>query len=157
MNAKKNRVTGRIFATVAWLLMIVSFVVYSINIGGEGYFQGAAVSQMPLTWAAVAALVVAEIVAALVNVKGAAAKVVDLVVGVLQIAAPAIVAYCLICLVGARVEGLGFIFFSNADVAKEVQTAANMSSATMAIASMVCYAVSMLAAIVSSFIDLKKD
>lgn len=156
MNANKKPVVGRIIATVTWLLMIVSFVVYSINIGNNGYFQGAAVSQMPLTWAAVACLIVAELLTVL-SLKGMAGKVVDLVIGALQIAAPVILAYCLISLVGARVEGLGFIFFSNADVAKEVQTAANMSSATMAIASMVCYAVSLLASFVSSFVNLKDN
>lgn len=156
MNANKKLTAGSVIAIVAAVLTIASYIVYSVNLSGDGYFQGAAVSQLPLTWAAVAALVVG-VALAMVKVKGAAGKVVDLVIGLAQIAAPVILAYCLINLVGARVEGLGFIFFSNADVAKEVQTAANMSSATMAIASMVCYAVSMVAAIVSSFVDLKKD
>ena len=155
MNANKKLTAGSVIAIVAAVLTIVSYIVYSMNLGGEGYFQGAAVTQMPLTWAAVAALAVG-VALAMVKVKGAAGKVVDLVIGLMQIAAPVLLAYCLISLVGGRVEGLGFIYFSNADVAKEVQTAANMSSATMAIASMVCYAVSMVAAMVSSFVDLKK-
>lgn len=156
MNANKKLTAGSVIAIVAAVLAIVSYIVYSINLSGEGYFQGSAVTQMPLTWAAVAALVVG-VALAMVKVKGAAGKVVDLVIGILQIAAPVALAYCLISLVAGRVEGLGFIYFSNADVAKEVQTAANMSSATMAIANMVCYAVSMVAAIVSSFVDLKKN
>lgn len=156
MNANKKLTAGSVIAIVAAVLAIASYIVYSVNVGGAGYFQGAAVSQLPLTWAAVAALIVG-VALTMVKVKGAAGKVVDLVIGLLQIAAPVVLAYCLISLVAGRVEGLGFIFFSNADVAKEVQTAANMSSATMAIASMVCYAVSMVAAIVSSFVDLKKD
>lgn len=154
MNAKKLT-AGSIIAIVAAVLTIISFIVYSVNVGGAGYFGGSAVTQMPLTWAAVAALALA-LALSMAKVKGAAGKVVDLVIGALQIAAPVVLAYCLISLVAGRVEGLGFIYFSNADVAKEVQTAANMSSATMAIASMVCYAVSMVAAIVSSFVDLKK-
>ena len=156
MNANKKLTAGSVIAIVAAVLTIASYIVYSVNLSSAGYFQGAAVNQMALTWAAVAALAVG-VALSMVKVKGAAGKVVDLVIGALQIAAPVLLAYCLISLVAGRVEGLGFIFFSNADVAKEVQTAANMSSANMAITSMVCYAVSMLAAIVSSFVDLKKD
>ena len=155
MNANKKLTAGSVIAIVAAVLTVVSYIVYAVNLGGAGYFQGVAVAQMPLTWAAVAALVAAAALS-LVKAEGAVGKVLSLVGGLLQIAAPVLLAYCLISLVGGRVEGLGFIYFSNADVAKEVQTAANMSSATMAIASMVCYGVSMLAAMVSAFVDTRK-
>ena len=59
-------------------------------------------------------------------------------------------------LVSARVEGFAFIYFSNADVLLEVQTAANMSSATCAIVNLVLLAVSSIAGIVSAFFTLKK-
>lgn len=152
---KKKFTSGAWIAVAAAVLAIVSFVIYSVNIGGEGYFQNATVAAMPLTWAAVACLA-AAVVLGMVEAKGAAARVIALVSGLLQIAAPVVLAYCLIMLIGSRIEGLGFIYFSNADVIKEVQTAANLSSATGAIASMVAYGVSMLAAIVSSFADVKK-
>lgn len=155
MKANKKLTAGSVIAIVAAVLTVVSYIVYAVNLSGTGYFQGAAVAQMPLTWAAVAALVAAAALS-LVKAEGAVGKVLSLVGGLLQIAAPVLLAYCLISLVGGRVEGLGFIYFSNADVAKEVQTAANMSSATMAIASMVCYGVSMLAAMVSAFVDTRK-
>lgn len=155
MNVKKKLSAGTCIAIVAAVLAVISFIIYSVNIGGEGYFQNASVSAVPLTWAAVAALAVA-VVLSMLETKGVAGKCVEILTGVLQIAAPVILAYCLINLVGARIEGLGFIYFSNADVAKEVQTAANMSSASGAIASMVAYGVSMLTAVVSSFVDLKK-
>lgn len=152
---KKKFTAGAWIATVAAVLAIVSFIIYSVNIGGDGYFQNASVTAMPLTWAAVACLA-AAVVLGMVESKGAAGKILSLVSGVLQIAAPAVLAYCLIKLVGGRIEGLAYIYFSNADVIKEVQTAANLSSATGAIASMVAYGVSMLAAIVSAFVDVKK-
>lgn len=152
---KKKFTAGAWIATVAAVLAIVSFIIYSVNIGGDGYFQNASVAAMPLTWAAVACLA-AAVVLGMVESKGAAGKLISLVSGVLQIAAPAVLAYCLIKLVGGRIEGLAYIYFSNADVIKEVQTAANLSSATGAIASMVAYGVSMLAAIVSAFVDVKK-
>ena len=93
----------------------------------------------------------------MVGFKGIAGRLAALLCGALQIVAPVVLAYCLINLIGGRIEGLGFIYFSNADVAKEVQTAANLSSATWAIASMVAYGVSMLAAVIASFVDVKKN
>lgn len=154
MNKKFS--AGAWFAIAAAILAIVSFVIYSVNIGGAGYFQNAAVGAMPLTWAAVAALAVAVAVS-MVELKGIAGKLAALLCGALQIVAPVVLAYCLISLIGGRIEGLGFIYFSNADVAKEVQTAANLSSATWAIASMVAYGVSILVSIIASFVDVKKD
>ena len=154
MNKKFS--AGAWFAIAAAVLAIVSFVIYSVNIGGAGYFQNAAVGAMPLTWAAVAALAVAVAVS-MVGFKGIAGRLAALLCGALQIVAPVVLAYCLISLIGGRIEGLGFIYFSNADVAKEVQTAANLSSATWAIASMVAYGVSMLAAVIASFVDVKKN
>ena len=154
MNKKFS--AGAWFAIAAAILAIVSFVIYSVNIGGAGYFQNAAVGAMPLTWAAVAALAVAVAVS-MVGFRGIAGKLAALLCGALQIVAPVVLAYCLINLIGGRIEGLGFIYFSNADVAKEVQTAANLSSATWAIASMVAYGVSMLAAVIASFVDVKKN
>lgn len=154
MNKKFS--AGAWFAIAAAILAIVSFVIYSVNIGGAGYFQNAAVGAMPMTWAAVAALAVAVAVS-MVGFKGIAGRLAALLCGALQIVAPVVLAYCLISLIGGRIEGLGFIYFSNADVAKEVQTAANLSSATWAIASMVAYGVSMLAAVIASFVDVKKN
>ena len=154
MNKKFS--AGAWFAIAAAFLAVVSFVIYSVNIGGSGYFQNAAVAAMPLTWAAVAALAIA-VALSMVGLKGIAGKLAALLCGALQIAAPVVLAYCLISLIGGRIEGLGFIYFSNADVAKEVQTAANLSSATWAIASMVAYGVSMLAAVVAAFVDVNKN
>ena len=88
-------------------------------------------------------------------VKGAK-KVVDLLTGLCQIAAPALLALAFINLVSARVEGFAFIYFSNADVLLEVQTAANMSSATCAIVNLVLLALSSIAGVVSAFFTLKK-
>ena len=67
-----------------------------------------------------------------------------------------VAAIALITLVGTRVEGLGFIYFSNADVAKEVQTAENLASGSGAIASMAVLGCSMLLGIVGAFCNLRK-
>ena len=59
-------------------------------------------------------------------------------------------------LIAGRVDGLGYIFFSNADVAKEVQTAANMGSARTAIWNMGFLGASLLFSIVAAFFSMRK-
>ena len=67
-----------------------------------------------------------------------------------------LLALALINLISARVEGLGFIYFSNADVILEVQTPANLASASGAIASMVCFGLALIVALVAAFCTLRK-
>ena len=63
---------------------------------------------------------------------------------------------CLVNLISGRAEGLGFIYFSNADVLQEVQTPANMSSATGTIANMICLGVAAIFAMIAAFFTLRK-
>ena len=56
-----------------------------------------------------------------------------------------------------RAEGLGFIYFSNADVIVEVQTPDNLASATGSIANMICLGISTVVGIVAAFINIKKS
>lgn len=153
---KKISVGGWITCAAA-LLTLIALIVYSSNIASEGYFQGAAVTN--LTLFAILAIVLylcAMVLKLLVKPDGAVGVIVDLIAGAMQIAAPVLVAAAAIALIGARVEGLGFIYFSNADVALEVQTPANLSSASAAITSMVLFGVSMLAGIIAAFFGLTK-
>ena len=137
---------------IAALLAVVAFIVYSANIGAEGYYQGAAVNNFALlVWGAVACLAAAI---ALKAVNGG--KVTELVSGILRIGAPVLLGAALIALIGGRVDGLGYIFFSNADVAREVQTPANMASANTAIWSMALLGAAMLGAVVSAFFGMRK-
>lgn len=155
---KKISVGGWITCAAA-ILTLVSLIVYSSNIAGEGYFQGAAVTNLALFAILAIVLYVAAIALKLfVKAEGPAGTDVDLAAGVMQIAAPVLVAAAAIALIAARVEGLGFIYLSNADVALEIQTPANLASAGAAITSMVLFGVSMLVGIVAAFFGLtKKD
>ncbi len=155
MNCKKLPV-GAWIACCAAVLVLVSLIVYAINIGSEGYFQGASISNLVLFLILAIVCELVAVVLGRLEQKGAVGKVLDLIAGACRIVAPALIALCLINLIAARVEGLGFIYFSNADVAKEVQTPANLSSATGSIAAMVCLGVSMLAAIVAAFANVRK-
>jgi hypothetical protein len=143
---------GAWITCIAVVLAIVAFFVYSGNISGEGYYKDAAVNNLPLmVWGAVAALAVAV---ALCVAKGG--KVTEILSGVLRIGAPALLAWALMNLIAGRVDGLGYIYFSNADVAKEVQTAANMASAQSAIWSMGLLGAAVLIAVVAAFFSLRK-
>ena len=124
----KKMSVGAWIACCAAILVLVSLIVYSSNVGAEGYFQGRSVAGLTLWLIVAAVLLVVAIALKLIDLKGGAAKCADLLSGLCQIGAPILVALSLINLIAARVEGLGFIYFSNADVIKEVQTPANLAS-----------------------------
>ena len=91
-----------------------------------------------------------------VKLSGPAFTAMELVTGVLQVCAPVLLTLCLASLAAARAEGLGFIYFSNADVILEVQTPANLASAAGTIANMACLGAAALAGIVGAFCGLRK-
>ena len=148
---------GMCFSAVAAILAIVSLIVYNVNVGGAGYFQNASITNLALFCALAAAALIVAIVLANLSMSGPADTAVNLVIGALQIVAPALLALCLINLIAGRAEGLGFIYFSNADVILEVQTPENMASASGAIANMVVLAISTVVGIVASFVNIKKS
>ena len=152
---KKISVGGWI-ACAAALLTLVSLIVYAVNVGGEGYFHNASVTNLVLWGVLALIMLVCAIILKQLDLKGGAAAAVDLVSGALQIGAPVLLALALINLISARAEGLGFIYFSNADVILEVQTPANMASAAGAIASMVCFGVALIVALVAAFCTLRR-
>ncbi|MBR3020100.1 MAG: hypothetical protein IKH57_24025 [Clostridia bacterium] len=148
-----KKLTAGVWITcVAAVLAIAALCVYGVNIGGEGYYKDAAVNNFTLVVCGAVLCLAAAI--ALYQFKGG--KVVEIVTGVLRVAACALIAFGLMNLIAGRVDGLGYIYFSNADVAKEVQTAANLASAQTAIWSMALLGTAMLAAVIAAFFSLRK-
>lgn len=155
MNIKKFS-AGAWISCAAAVLALAALIAYAVNISGAGYFQNASVTNLVLfNILAILGLAVA-VVAGQLEPKGAAATAVELVTGAVQILVPVLLAFCLINLVAARAQGLSFIFLSNADVIMEVQTPANMASATGTIVNMVFLAVAMVVSIVGAFCNVKK-
>ena len=152
---KKISVGGWI-AILAAVLTLVSLIVYSVNIGSEGYFKNAAVSNLVLWTVLALVMLLGAVILKQIELKGGAQKAVDVIAGAFQIGAPVLLALALINLVAARVEGLGFIYFSNADVILEVQTPANLASATGTIVSIVFYALALIVALIAAFCGLRK-
>ena len=155
MNIKKQS-AGVWVNLIAAILALASLIVYGVNISSAGYFQNAAVSSMlPYGILAVVLLALAIVLAQL-KLTGGAAAAVEIISGAMRIAAPVLLTLCLINLIAARAEGLGFIYFSNADVTLEVQTPENLSSATGTIANMICLAVAAVAAMAAAFFRLNR-
>lgn len=101
-------------------------------------------------------MLAAAVVLAQMKLTGMAAAAVEIVSGILRIAATVLLTLCLVTLITARVEGLGFIYFSNADVLQEVQTPANMSSAAGMIANMICLGAATVFSMIAAFFNLRK-
>ena len=152
----KKLSVGAWITVLAAIMVLVSLIVYSANVSGEGYFQGKSVSGMTLWLILAVVLLLAAIALKMLSLKGTAASCADLVSGLCQIGAPVLVALGLINLISSRVEGLGFIYFSNADVIKEVQTPANLASGSGAIASMVIMGIALVLCIAAAFCSLRK-
>ena len=110
------------------------------------------------TWwdTAISTVTYASGVLAQMKLTGMAAAAVEIVSGILRIAATVLLTLCLVTLITARVEGLGFIYFSNADVLQEVQTPANMSSAAGTIANMICLGAATVFSMIAAFFNLRK-
>ena len=152
----KKLSVGAWITVLAALMVLVSLIVYSANVSGEGYFQGRSVSGMTLWLILAIVLLFAAVALKMLSLKGSAAACADLVSGLCQIGAPVLTALGLINLISSRVEGLGFIYFSNADVIKEVQTPANLASGSGAIAGMVIMGIALALCIIAAFCGLRK-
>lgn len=154
MKAIQKLTAGAWITCVCAVLSVAALIAYLCNINSAGYFSGAAVTNLAL-FAILAALLEAAAVAVSQSKLNPTAC--ELIIGVCQILAPVLLTLCLINLVAARAEGLGFIYFSNADVALEVQTPANMASAAGTIVNMVLLGVAAVTGMVSAFCTLKKN
>lgn len=156
MSLVKKQSAGVWVALVSAVLALASVIVYAVNIGSAGYFKNASVTNLIVYSVLAIVLLLAVIALAQLRLTGSAATVLNLVSGAMQIAVPVLLTLCLANLIAARAEGLGFIYFSNADVILEVQTPENLSSATGSIANMVCLAVAAVSGMVAAFFNLKK-
>ncbi|MCR5771121.1 MAG: hypothetical protein K6G87_07835 [Butyrivibrio sp.] len=154
----KNKVSaGMIAGCVTFVCALLGFILYLININASGYFQGGSVPQAQLFVILSMVTIAIAICLYFVKVKGIAGKIADIAGDILSVVSPVLLSASLMTLVGSRVEGFAFIYFSNADVLTEVQTPANLSSAHVAIANIVVMAIAIVAGIVWAFLGKKKN
>ncbi len=157
MEFLKKQTAGTYITFLAFILSIVSVIIYNVNINAAGYFQNATVAGA-LTCNLVGIVILLVILAlAQLPAKGIAGLVLTLINDALRIIAPVIFIVALMQLLSARVEGFAFIYFSNEEVLHEVQTAENMASTHGTIANMVFLGLTAILAIVAAFFSTKKE
>lgn len=150
--------TAGVWATfITLVLALVSVVIYLINIGGQGYFQGAVVAEAVRFFVITIVLLVAVLALAQIKIYGMAGKIVTLVSDAMRIAVPVCTIAGLMFLISSRIEGFAFIYFSNEEVLQEVQTAANLSSSHWAIANIIALVVTAIVGMIAAFFKMKKD
>lgn len=153
MAETNKKLSGIIVTAVVTILAIVSFIIYCINGTAEGYFRGTNEGIVIAMSIIAIVCLIASIALAYVKTQS---SFVCLLIDALRIAATALLIACLLMFVSTRIQGLGYIFFSDENVLDEVQTPANMSSAYTAITGFVFYGIAWIASIVGCFISLVK-
>lgn len=152
----KKQSIGVWISLVSLILAIAGLIAYQNNISSDGYFKGASVSAaIPWTAAAIV-MIVAAIAAAQIPLGGMADKLMDLAASALRILAPALLIGAAMSVLSGRVEGIGYILFSNEEVLQEVQTQANLASVNSAVTCIVLLAVAGAIAMIAAFFGLKK-
>ncbi len=157
MSFIKKQTVGSMGTLITLILAVISVVIYFVNIGSEGYFQGASVSSTMLFFILAIVMLVIVFAVSQIPFKGGVLKIVNLLLGVLRVAVPACLIAALLFLLSGRVEGFAFIYFSNEEVLQEVQTAANLSSSHLAIANLITLAITAVCGMISTFFNLRKE
>ena len=152
----KKQTFASITTVLSLLLAVAGIIAYYVNIGSAGYFQGVPVAQTNSLMILSAVALAVVVVLAQLELGAVVNKLLDIVSGLLRIAAPAGLVAAAMLLVSSRAQGLAFIYFSNEEVLAEVQTAANLSSASGAITNMVLLAVAGVVGVVAAFGTMKK-
>lgn len=149
---KHKMTAGRLFSLLGAVLTLTALILYGVNVQSAGYFQNVTASYLVLS--CVAAMI-SICLALVLGTRGEESSGRELVSGLFRILAPVCTSYALIQMVSSRIEGFGFLFFSNADVLKEIQTSANMTSAGESIAVIVLLALAGLVFIIAAFLRLR--
>lgn len=154
---KKLLSVSNIFACVTFILSLITLILYLVNINIAGYYQGVRVSGVVVLLILVMVFDCLIIARSLLKFEGIVDKVLDLASMALKVLVPLFLMITVLLLAQSRIEGLGYIFFSNEDVAKEVATPENIASANTAIVTIVFGAVAAVLGIVGAFFSPKKD
>ncbi len=147
----KKQSLGSYLTLAVLVLSIISFIVYGINVGANGYFYASSVTAVIVCSILEIITAVAIFLLAQLHLRGTLGRVLIVFKGALQIMAAVLPAIAFITFIDARVEGLGFIFFSNEEILATIQTAENLFSANSAIVGFVFYGLTWLTATVAAF------
>lgn len=148
---------GSYLILATFLLTIVSWIIYGAGVLAEGYFHYVSVPFVILfNIFTLLCLALAFALTFFPKQNNILDKILPIVQSALLIGAVVFLMANAINIIGARAEGLAYVFFSNDDVSAEVQTAANLSSAKLSITGFVFYLVTWLVAVITPFFALGK-
>lgn len=148
---KKYITVSNILACVSFLIALVFVILYAVNVNATGYFKGIKAGGVVLLSILVMVFDLLIIGRSFVKVEGVVAKCCDVCVMVLKVVVPVLLMLAAVNLLAARLDGLGYILFSNVDVKKEVATPENLGSAYLAITAIVFALVGAVEGIVAAF------
>ena len=148
---------SNILACVSFVFALVMVILYAVNINTNGYFQGVKAQYVVLMCILTMVAACGIIGLNFLKFDGVAGKCVTIGNVALKVAIPVFMFIAALMLVQSRIEGFGYIFFSNVDVAKEVATPANISSAITSMVAIGFGAVAALVGIVAAFFQPKKE
>ncbi len=158
INVKQLISIPTILAAIALILAIVSFSIYGSNVAGEGYFHGLSNDTVVVCSVFAIITLIAYIALSIFDFgDGIVGKIMSIVRSACIIAAGGLLVAAGITNVGDRVEGLGYIFFSDQNLLAEVQTEDNLASAYGAIAGTITYLIGWLFALIASFFKVGNE
>lgn len=153
---KKLTVSSYI-SLAAIVVSLVSMILYFVTASSAGYFRESYAGNS-LALLIVSMVLIALVIASrFVSFKGMVGKAVDVVSSLVAALSSILLATSGMLYLFPKVEGLAFIFFSNADVAATIQTPENISSSKFVIVTFVVILVAGLIQAISCFFSGKKD
>ncbi len=138
------------------LAAIVSMIMYFVTASSAGYFRESYAGNSLALLIVSIVLIVLAVASRFVSFKGTVGKIVDLSSSLVAALSSILLATSGMLYIFPKVEGLAFIFFSNADVAATIQTAENIASSKLVIATFVIILVAGLIQAISCFFSMKK-
>jgi hypothetical protein len=156
-NFLKKQTISTYLAFASFVFAFVGFIVYLSNMAAEGYFKGP-VNPLIVLFSLIALIaLIGVLVLTQFAFQGFVKKILDFVLDALAIVAPVLLLAGMMYFISDRAQGLAYIYGSDANVLTEIQTPANLASATTAIVGFIFYGIAALVGIVASFFRLPKD
>ncbi|MFA6861777.1 MAG: hypothetical protein WCR56_05305 [Bacilli bacterium] len=153
---KKQKVGAYLYVAV-FVLTLVCFIIYLANGANKGYFQGTTESVVVLLSILGLLFTLAVIIIPQFTFNGVVAKIMNVLVEAIRIVIPLVLMSAFIIFTGSRLEGLSYIFFSNANTLAEIQTSVNLASAYTAITGIVFFLITQIVSVVATFFPLTKS
>ncbi len=159
MNLFKKLSVSTYISLLSFVVGLVGFIFYFVTLKTAGYFVDKGVTATVIFTILGLLICLGTIALRLVDLKveGVVKFVIDNVSALLSAVVSIFFALAAMFYISPKVEGIAFIYFSNADVLATVQTPENLASSKLAIATCVIILVAAVIQVVSCFFSFKKE